>query len=319
MSQFSIYAWQQAPLQRLQVAIERQRLPHAILFSGLEGTGKQHLANCLVSSVLKKHTRLNRGEKLLDINVHPDVITINPIKDKKQILIEQTRDLSAKLSLTPQISDIKIALINPAELMTVSASNALLKTLEEPSGNTLIILISHNYGRLPQTIRSRCHHVPLMVPDMQEAEAWLSERGVNNCHEYLLLTHGSPLLALHAFQNGWLESYRQLLIDLSDLIKQHSDIVSVATRWSNIDVAQLIRWLQNLVKLVIKLKFDDKIISDTAVDLLEEMKRSFNRLDLKKLVNYADFLDKSALEADNNLNRELFIEQIFSQWTMLTT
>ena len=317
MSQFSPYAWQRAQMQRLQDAIDQQRLPHAILFSGPEGVGKRHLANCLVYLALKKHALSDKFEKLLNAGSHPDVMVISPAEDKKQISVDQVRDLSARLSLTSQVSGIKIALINPAELMTVAAANALLKTLEEPSGNTLIILITHNYGRLSQTVRSRCHHVPLTVPDTQAAGAWLREQGIDDYQEYLLLTHGAPLSVRQAAENAWLEHHHQLLKDLTGLMEQRADMVTITAKWRDADAAQLIRWLQNLVGLLVKSRFNDEITSDISGNFLKNLKISFDRIDLKKLINYAEFLDKSALEIDNNLNRELFLEQIFSRWAVL--
>jgi len=317
MNQFGPYSWQQAQFQRMQDAIEQQRLPHAILFSGPEGVGKRHLANCLIHFALQKHSRSKKFEKLLQAGTHPDVQVISPAEDKKQISVDQIRELSARLSLTPQVSDIKIAIIDPAELMTVAAANALLKTLEEPSGNTLIILISHNSGRLSQTVRSRCHHVPSRAPDIQQAGSWLNDQGITNYQEYLLLTRGAPLSAQLAAENGWLEQHHQLLTDLSGLIERQADMVTIAAKWRDIDTALLIRWLQNLVSLLVKSRYSDEITSNITGNFLKNLKISLDGIDLKKLINYADFLDKSALEIDNNLNRELFLEQIFSQWAVL--
>lgn len=318
MNAYSPYSWQQDQMQRLDHAIEQQRLPHAILMSGPAGVGKQHLADCLIHRVLKKHMALAKFEALLAAGTHPDVRIVSLLSDKKQIAVDQIRDLSAGLALTPQISNIKIAVIQPAELMNRAAANALLKTLEEPSGNTLIILISHNPGRLPLTIRSRCQHMPQRVPDSREAGIWLSEQGVTNYQAYLELTSGAPLLAKLAAENKWLEQHQYLLDDLSGLIDRQGDIVSISAKWHESDVTLLIRWIKNLVKSLVISKLSEQITSDMAGNFLKNLKISLDRIDLIKLIGYSDFLDQSELEINNNLNRELFLEQIFTRWAALS-
>jgi DNA polymerase-3 subunit delta' len=318
MNAYSPYSWQQAQMQRLDHAIEQQRLPHAILISGPAGVGKQHLADCLIHRVLKKHMTLAKFEALLAAGTHPDVRIVSLLSDKKQIAVDQIRDLSAGLALTPQISNIKIAVIQPAELMNRAAANALLKTLEEPSGNTLIILISHNPGRLPLTIRSRCQHISQRVPDSREAGIWLSEQGVTNYQAYLELTSGAPLLAKLAAENKWLEQHQYLLDDLSGLIDRQGDIVSISAKWHESDVALLIRWIKNLVKSLVISKLSGQITSDMAGNFLKNLKISLDRIDLIKLIGYSGFLDQSELEINNNLNRELFLEQIFTRWAALS-
>jgi DNA polymerase-3 subunit delta' len=312
------YSWQKIQLQRLESAIEFQRLSHAILFSGPPGIGKQHLADCLVYIALKKHANSEKFKALLDAGTHPDVHMVSLPEDKKQIGVDQIRDLSDQLSLTPQISDIKIAVIQPAELMNRNAANALLKTLEEPSGNTLIVLISHNPGRLPLTIRSRCQHIPQCVPDSREAGIWLNEQGVTNYQAYLELASGAPLLAKLAAENKWLEQHQCLLDDLSSLINRRGDVVSVSAKWHENDVLLLIRWIKNLVKSLVISKLSGQTTSDMTGNFLKNLKISLDRIDLIKLIGYSDFLDQSELEINNNLNQELFFEQIFTRWAALS-
>ena len=318
MNAYAPYSWQQAQMQRLEHAIEQQRLPHAILISGPAGVGKQHLADCLIHRVLKKHMTSAKFEALLAAGTHPDVRIVSLLNDKKQIAVDQIRALSEGLALTPQISNIKIAVIQPAELMNRAAANALLKTLEEPSGNTLIILLSHNPGRLPLTIRSRCQHIPQRMPDSREAGIWLSEQGVTNYQAYLELTSGAPLLAESAAENKWLEQHQYLLDDLSGLIDRQGNIVSISAKWRESDVTLLIRWIKNLVKSLVISKLSEQITSDMAGNFLKNLKISLDRIDLIKLIGYSDFLDQSELEINNNLNRELFLEQIFTRWAALS-
>jgi len=318
MEMYRPYSWQQSQMQRLENAIEHRRLPHAILFSGTQGIGKCHLADCLVYTTLKKHSISDNFKTLLDAGTHPDVHHILLPDDKKQIGVDQIRDLSEQLSLTPQLSEIKIAIIQPAELMNRNAANALLKTLEEPAGNTLIILVSHNPGSLPQTIRSRCQHIPLNLPTNDEATAWLNGQGIENSQAYLDLASGAPLLAKVAAENDWLGQYQGLLEDLSALTEHRLNMVSASAQWQDVEVSVLIQWLKNLVKILIQSKMNGQITSEMAGSFLKNLKISVDRIDLVKLFDYSDFLNQCEREISNNLNRELFLEQIFNRWAALS-
>jgi DNA polymerase-3 subunit delta' len=317
MNGYETYPWQTGQMRRLQEIIEQERMPHAILFSGPAGIGKGHLARCLVYRLLKRHSQCADFENLLLAASHPDVARISPVDDKKQISVDQIRALSARLSLTPQIANIKLAIIDPAESMTTAAANALLKTLEEPPGHTLLMLLSHNYGRLSQTIRSRCHHIPLALPGTHESAAWLQDQGVANAREYLLLTRGAPLIALQAAENAWLEQHLELLNDLSGLMDNRLNMVSVAAHWRDHDLRLLLDWIKNLVVYLVKSRLNEEVTSDIAGNFLKSLKIPVNRIDLKKLMDYSQYLDKSALEIDNNLNRELVLEQLFTRWAVL--
>jgi len=123
------------------------KIPHAFLFEGPEGTGKKETAISFAKLLLKS-----------EIKNHPDFLLIQPKKDT--ISIDQIREeLIRFLSLTPFLGDKKVAIIEKAELMNKEAQNALLKTLEEPKGNSVLILISSKPELLLPTILSRCQKI----------------------------------------------------------------------------------------------------------------------------------------------------------------
>lgn len=125
---------------------EHRRIPQAMIFAGVEGLGKRAMAISFV--------------KLLDSG--EDLILITP--EGREIKIEQIRELQKELSLKPRLSDFKAAIIDKAERMRKDAQNCLLKTLEEPKGKALLILITSKPEALLETIRSRCQILKFYPP-----------------------------------------------------------------------------------------------------------------------------------------------------------
>jgi len=126
----------------------QDKMSHAYLFDGAEHIGKKTLALDFCRMVLA-----NPGQ---DIEKDPDVILVSPIEDKKEIIVDQIRELEKNLSFSPYRAKYKVAVIDQAERMNEEASNALLKTLEEPGKTTILILLTSDSGRMLETIRSRC-------------------------------------------------------------------------------------------------------------------------------------------------------------------
>lgn len=121
-----------------------------ILFLGsnLESKALDYAKHLLQSS---------RSDSLFTANAHPDFYFIQPEEKANWIKIDQVRDLIEWSFGKPQISARKVAVISPADLLNIQAANALLKTLEEPSIDTVFILVSNRLHAIPLTIRSRCH------------------------------------------------------------------------------------------------------------------------------------------------------------------
>lgn len=152
---------QQKQLATLRAALAKGRLHHAYLFFGAEGVGKRTIALALARAL---HCAQATGDfcgqcvncrRIGDAN-HPDVRLVEPLTGKKEIGIQQIRELEKELNYQSFTGGTKIIIIDPATLMNLSAQNALLKTLEEPPSHTMLILIAANAGALLPTLRSRC-------------------------------------------------------------------------------------------------------------------------------------------------------------------
>lgn len=142
--------------------IKNNTLPHAVLFTGSETQEKLEFAESLAQLVLCgeiKNTQACgkcRSCELFNAHNHPDYYLISPEEKSKIITIEQIRHLSTTLAHTAQLNHYQVSIINPAHVMNTAAANALLKTLEEPPGPVMMILISDKPHLLPRTIYSRC-------------------------------------------------------------------------------------------------------------------------------------------------------------------
>lgn len=198
----SLYPWLQAPWQRLMQLHQQQRLPHAQLITGQQGTGKLDLARHLGKTLLCKQPT-EQGAchhcdacRLFEAGTHPDYYYLAPEDRDKAIKVDEIRELSRALALTSQYGGYKVAVMAMADNMNVNAANSLLKTLEEPVKDTLIILVSDRPFALPATIRSRCQVISIARPDETVAREWLESRGIPSPEQLLQLANGGPLLAL---------------------------------------------------------------------------------------------------------------------------
>lgn len=167
---------QQRVVDALQRSRAGNRVAHAYLFEGVNGCGRRSTALALIASLFCQQPE-GDGEacgvcpscKKLAAGNHPDLHLLQPLPDKRDISIEQVRELQQMLALRPFEAKRKACLIEPAERMSAGAANALLKTLEEPPGHGLLILLSNQADLLLSTVRSRCQHLrfaPLEVADL---------------------------------------------------------------------------------------------------------------------------------------------------------
>jgi len=170
--------------QFLKKSNEAGKVSHAYLFFGPERVGKKTVAlefikllNCQEKNVYKKPCQSCQFCKDIQKESHPDLIVIEPVK--KEIQISQIRNLSWKLSLRSYSASFKTAIIDEAHLMNREAQSALLKTLEEPRGQTAIILITAFPELLLSTIVSRTERIRFSPVAKEEIEGYLKQRGVS--------------------------------------------------------------------------------------------------------------------------------------------
>ncbi|CAH2031515.1 DNA polymerase III subunit delta' [Trichlorobacter ammonificans] len=181
---FSTILGQERVIDALQRSVAAQRVAHAYLFDGPAGCGRRATALALIGRLFCTSPLDDDAcgscpscRKLAAGN-HPDLHLLEPLPDKRDISIDQVRELQQVLSLRPFEASRKACLIDPAERMTAGAANALLKTLEEPPGHAVLILISQQSDLLLSTVRSRCQQVRFSPLDEGTLALLLERQGM---------------------------------------------------------------------------------------------------------------------------------------------
>ena len=298
-----IYPWQTSQWQYFNQQYQQQRLPHAILLGGVDGLGQLPLAHEMVGAVLCEKNAADspcgvcHSCQLFIAGNHPDHTFVTPDDVGKQIKIEQIRDLKQKQTLTANVAKWKTAIISPAENMNTSASNSLLKLLEEPQENTLLILISAQTQRLPITIMSRCQKISLSAPAEDKSEAWMRQQADYNEQDIksaLHLTNGAPLAASDLLSNDAMKDLDQAAKDFNAVLQGKANPVALAQQWQQYDLGLVLRYLQ------IRLK--QRLIS--SLDNTSHLRQDKNWMIHDCIINTLKLLSSS-----HNLNKVLLIEQ----------
>jgi DNA polymerase-3 subunit delta' len=238
--------WNEEAWRNLHERRQRNALPHALLLCGAEGLGKREFADAFANALLCSVPRADgyacgecRACRLFAAGTHPDIVRVNfELRDdgklRTEITVDQIRFLNERLSLTAQFGGGQIALIDPADAMNNSAGNALLKTLEEPTPGTVIVLLADHPSRLAATIRSRCQRIEFRVPAAAVAGQWLQKNGVDGkgAQDALVASDGNPGLALAWSRSGAIQLRGEVAKDLHDLGAGLVQAWDVAQRWS---------------------------------------------------------------------------------------
>jgi DNA polymerase III subunit delta' len=243
--------WHEGAIAQLRLAWSAKRLPHALLLTGSDGLGKRDLAAWLACAVVCERSEDDlqccgscASCKLITAGSHPDVFWITPEEDKTQISVDQVRAATERLTKTSYRQGYKVALIAPAHQMTISAANSLLKTLEEPSSNTLIVLISSQPSGLPPTVRSRCQRIAVHRPAADQALEWLRSQAPASANPALLeFAGGAPLRALEYADGRFDALDEDMQGGLGALLSGRTDVTQVAAAWAKDGLIDRLTWL----------------------------------------------------------------------------
>lgn len=312
-------------------AIRDYSFAHAYLFVGPSNIGKFTLAKAFAKSILcqnknksKEHKYCNHCSACLqfDKNVHADFHLLQKEGEKKNIPVEAIRLFQEKFYKTSLLSEWKVGIIDTADTLNIGGANALLKTLEEPPGQSIIILISENLDLLPSTVVSRCQALPFSLVSRSEIVAMLENSGCDRsrANAISLLSMGKPGIAIDFFKNSrQFEKYKE---DIHKLIHLYDK--SIPDKFSFIqrclvsrkyqerleDAGELLSQISIIVRdcILIKTKLEKQVINISELDALKKLSSVFSYSDLIAQQKKAQsILDRLA----TNINPQLALENYF--------
>ncbi len=323
MERIEDYPWLQKEQSQLQTYLNQRRIPQALLISGAAGMGKFQLALFFARMLMCESPLVGPqacGQcpacQLLNAETHPDLMLIQPEEKGKQLTINLIRQLLEKLTLKPQYQAQRVVIIRQADALNNAAANAFLKCLEEPGERTSIILLAEKPYRLSATIRSRCQKMPMKLSDRQSAIVWLNNQHLAQPEALLEMAQGGPLTAQYFGEQNYLELQTTLLEDWLKVADAAGDISELVESWqkqTSVTLPMILRWLGEWVALLIKLKYGLAEKNDHKFSLQERAER----LNLKSLYQFYDFLLLSRRQLESAVNPQLLMEQVLIEWQMI--
>ena len=322
-----IYPWQSAQWQQIVRQRQQDRLAHALLLQGPAGTGKKHFAHALANALLCRQPTDSGGAcgccetcKLVKAGTHPDLRLLKPTPPATStsnnpvlsIKIDALRNMYKALSETSQFGGYRIAVIEDADKMPAQAANSLLKTLEEPGRDTLLVLVSSHPHHLPVTIRSRCQSIRFQVPESAAALAWLGESGVGNVHTALKLAHGAPLLARDFVENHAEE--RELLVKALNARVRGESSIQYAQKLAQMPRDYLLTWLLDWVSDLGRLLTcgnDAELVNE---DQRKALEARAGNADTGKVFDLHDQINSLIKAEGIALNLQLLWENLLISW-----
>lgn len=317
---------------------ERERFAHAWLIHGLGGIGKRSFALAAAAALLCEQPRQAmacgacQACLWLASGNHPDFRRVRPEavaveegetldesasqakrQPSKEIRVEQIRSLSGWFNTATHRGGWRVAVIYPAQAMNHITANALLKVLEEPPPHTVFLLTTDAPDLLLPTIVSRCRRLPMPVPPLEEAVAWLHEQKVAEATDWLAAAGGAPLRARQLAQSGatpcpaWLQSF------LRDLAQDTDGEAWVSTAEA-LEGSEAAVWIDTLQRLFIDLSL---VAVDAAPRYFPSqagaMQRIAGRSNPATLAAAVKWLTQQRAVATHPLSPKLFIQSVLQR------
>jgi DNA polymerase III subunit delta' len=318
--------------QLMAMALEKNRVGHAYLFAGADGTGKTLFAMELAKALLCRNDQpphsIGCSEcRMVSEDNHPDLSLVQAEEGKRFITIDQARKVSHMLSRRPVQSARRVVILRDADRMNDEAANSLLKTLEEPAPYAVLILTSSRPRNLLETIRSRCQELRFAPLSPEHVQTILSRQGEHEAHLVAFAaraSQGSAGRAINALESGSIESHLDILGRVIDLPKE--DPFALA--------GELIAWLKTIapklepqrvqlretIRLMVCAYRDILMLHEggTAEDLLhadqvDTLYTIADRLSRERLLLIIESLWTARRQIDRNASMPLVLENLFTR------
>lgn len=320
---FSDIIGHEKQLKSLRWALEKDRLHHAYLFLGPEGIGKRAVAISLAMALQCRERDFDFCGVCADCvrvrsSNHPDVRVVGPAAGKKEIAIQQVRELERELNYRAFSGREKIVVVDPASLMNLAAQNALLKTLEEPPKDSLLILLSTSTGGLLPTVLSRCVRLSFApLPAEMVTSFLVTQKGLKQGEAELLasVTMGSlgrslssEMTELMQRRGEWVEKMDSLTPgDCQGWIALAEELATVRE-----ESLKFLEWVKGWYRDMLVYLVSGSIQGISNLDMEKNIRQGANRYGVGRIL----FLLSQAITAEasirRNVNRRLALENFFA-------
>ena len=329
-----IYPWQQSQWQHIHQLLESDRLPHGMLLLGNQGLGKTDFSFAMANAVLCQQPSADhqacgqcKACQLLAAGTHPDLHHLTPkappnSKSKNPVLsirIDDVRALCDTLNQTSQYSGYRVAIIEQAELLTIAAANSLLKTLEEPGQNVLIVLSTSRPHRLPVTIRSRCQILRFTAPEEKLSLDWLNSNqtvqvSAEQLKQALKYADGSPLAALNQLSQA---EHQQILSEAMTANISGKNSLDYAAKLAKFAKIQTLEGMLSWVSDLSRISACGPEIAITNEQYRAKLQALANKASKQRLFRFHDQLNFNLLHSSIAVNEQLLWENLLLSWDNL--
>ncbi|MFT7466241.1 MAG: DNA polymerase-3 subunit delta' [Brevundimonas sp.] len=328
--------WHRSAHTKINKMIDQNHLPHALLITGVQKIGKFEFAQTLIQKLLCKESSCGKCLACLSLvkdqpNVnlehsvlirrshYPNLIYCRTeLNDSgsmsKDIRVDQIRAFCESLGKTAD--SLQIGIIFYADQMNVNAANGLLKTLEEPRKNTLIILLAHNARSLPQTILSRCQTIHINPTYEQESAEWISKhidkdsRADFDSLQLLESSHGVPYKALEDLKGDYFlqyQNWQNLLLEIAISPTRIYD-----TEIFDGNEIEVLKCLQQLLNEGIKIK----ILHHEGANL--ELNKVVEKTSHNYLFKLLDDINCAISMSQTTVNMKLLLDNVLIVWSHIS-
>jgi len=324
--------------------LEKDKVSGTYIFNGPDNLGKTTIAKYFAKNLLCQErkgnspcencpvcnhfniSRKNNEETEGDgesMNTHGDFHLIKKEKEKKNISIEQVRDFIRALSMSSFLNSYKIGIIKHAESLSGEAANALLKTLEEPKKDVIIILITHSIETLPKTIVSRSKILnfhPVKFDTIYEH--LINDYGASRsvAKNFACLSLGRPALAVKFLEDkDFLETYKERAESFVKIFSFdiNDRLVAIESLTGRMDTGQTaVEATKRIIEIWQGVARDWMLLEYGHIDLVqhkileEQLERIRNRFTFRHLLNFNKTLEKGRENLFANVNPKLVLENI---------
>ncbi len=314
-------------ISQLRQMLDEHRMPHALLFSGAEGIGKRRIAEVLAAALLCSGENSPCGHcescRALMRDGHPDYHLLEPEAAGKavpSIRIEQLRAMQTEIARLPLISGCRVVIIDQADRMNEVAENSLLKTLEEPVGETYFILVTHARSSLLDTIRSRCIPINFGMLSAEVVQIALEKRGVlpEQARELAALSDGSLGHAIRLYEKNGLELREDALTFLETIGKLSPEqIFSKGKEFDGMPKEQLMEWLGyqcSLLRDILVLYQDGGSEEIYHLDVRERLLKLLTCFSESRVFRMLSLVRETQRRLQANVNLRLLMEGMLLRW-----